>query len=207
MLKDATRRRFDVLMFRSIDRLGRSTAAVANALAANVSLRGSRGPRHRGVSLAGKGRCPRGEGAGDGRRDTGSVTDATSPQASEAWSTELAFDAQYDLADDTARHTTRLGGSQTAGTAVIRLDICRHRRRCCRLRPAEVGQLHLPPHDRAFDLGQPPRPRAFFGNPSTRCAKWRSESRMTSDRSNSSRSWSISSIRAAVCSSSNRASV
>jgi DNA invertase Pin-like site-specific DNA recombinase len=33
MLKDATRRRFDVLMFWSIDRLGRSTATVANALA------------------------------------------------------------------------------------------------------------------------------------------------------------------------------
>lgn len=33
MLKDATRRRFDVLMFWSIDRLGRSTAAVAGALA------------------------------------------------------------------------------------------------------------------------------------------------------------------------------
>lgn len=33
MLKDATRRRFDVLMFWSIDRLGRSTAAVAAALA------------------------------------------------------------------------------------------------------------------------------------------------------------------------------
>jgi DNA invertase Pin-like site-specific DNA recombinase len=32
MLKDATRRRFDVLMFWSIDRLGRSTAAVAGAL-------------------------------------------------------------------------------------------------------------------------------------------------------------------------------
>jgi DNA invertase Pin-like site-specific DNA recombinase len=32
MLKDATRRRFDVLMFWSIDRLGRSTAAVASAL-------------------------------------------------------------------------------------------------------------------------------------------------------------------------------
>jgi DNA invertase Pin-like site-specific DNA recombinase len=33
MLKDAARRRFDVLMFWSIDRLGRSTAAVATALA------------------------------------------------------------------------------------------------------------------------------------------------------------------------------
>lgn len=33
MLKDATRGRFDVLMFWSIDRLGRSTAAVAAALA------------------------------------------------------------------------------------------------------------------------------------------------------------------------------
>ncbi|OJY72359.1 MAG: resolvase [Rhodospirillales bacterium 70-18] len=33
MLKDATRRRFDVLMFWSIDRLGRSTAMVATALA------------------------------------------------------------------------------------------------------------------------------------------------------------------------------
>ncbi len=33
MLKDATRRRFDVLMFWSIDRLGRSTAAVTAALA------------------------------------------------------------------------------------------------------------------------------------------------------------------------------
>ncbi len=33
MLKDASRRRFDVLMFWSIDRLGRSTAAVASALA------------------------------------------------------------------------------------------------------------------------------------------------------------------------------
>ena len=33
MLKDATRRRFDVLMFWSIDRLGRSTAAVSAALA------------------------------------------------------------------------------------------------------------------------------------------------------------------------------
>lgn len=33
MLKDASRRRFDVLMFWSIDRLGRSTAAVATALA------------------------------------------------------------------------------------------------------------------------------------------------------------------------------
>jgi DNA invertase Pin-like site-specific DNA recombinase len=33
MLKDATRGRFDVLMFWSIDRLGRSTAAVAPALA------------------------------------------------------------------------------------------------------------------------------------------------------------------------------
>ena len=33
MLNDATRRRFDVLMFWSIDRLGRSTAAVAAALA------------------------------------------------------------------------------------------------------------------------------------------------------------------------------
>lgn len=33
MLKDATLRRFDVLMFWSVDRLGRSTAAVANALA------------------------------------------------------------------------------------------------------------------------------------------------------------------------------
>jgi DNA invertase Pin-like site-specific DNA recombinase len=33
MLKDATRRRFDVLLFWSIDRLGRSTAAVAAALA------------------------------------------------------------------------------------------------------------------------------------------------------------------------------
>jgi DNA invertase Pin-like site-specific DNA recombinase len=33
MLKDATRRRFDVLMFWSIDRLGRSTVAVAAALA------------------------------------------------------------------------------------------------------------------------------------------------------------------------------
>lgn len=33
MLKDAARRRFDVLMFWSIDRLGRSTAAVAAALA------------------------------------------------------------------------------------------------------------------------------------------------------------------------------
>jgi DNA invertase Pin-like site-specific DNA recombinase len=32
MLKDATRRRFDVLMFWSIDRLGRSTAMVATAL-------------------------------------------------------------------------------------------------------------------------------------------------------------------------------
>jgi DNA invertase Pin-like site-specific DNA recombinase len=32
MLKDATRRKFDVLMFWSIDRLGRSTAAVATAL-------------------------------------------------------------------------------------------------------------------------------------------------------------------------------
>src|SRR3984957_12786044 len=33
MLRDATRRRFDVLMFWSIDRLGRSTAAVTTALA------------------------------------------------------------------------------------------------------------------------------------------------------------------------------
>lgn len=33
MLKDATRRRFDVLMFWSVDRLGRSTAAVTTALA------------------------------------------------------------------------------------------------------------------------------------------------------------------------------
>ena len=33
MLKDATRRRFDVLAFWSIDRLGRSTATVATALA------------------------------------------------------------------------------------------------------------------------------------------------------------------------------
>ena len=33
MLKDATRRRFDVLMFWSIDRLGRSAATVATALA------------------------------------------------------------------------------------------------------------------------------------------------------------------------------
>ena len=33
MLKDATRRRFDVLMSWSIDRLGRSTAAVTSALA------------------------------------------------------------------------------------------------------------------------------------------------------------------------------
>src|SRR5206468_3937398 len=33
MLKDAMRRRFDVLMFWSIDRLGRSTATVATALA------------------------------------------------------------------------------------------------------------------------------------------------------------------------------
>ena len=33
MLKDASRRRFDILMFWSIDRLGRSTAAVAAALA------------------------------------------------------------------------------------------------------------------------------------------------------------------------------
>jgi DNA invertase Pin-like site-specific DNA recombinase len=33
MLRDATRRRFDVLMFWSIDRLGRSTAAVTAALA------------------------------------------------------------------------------------------------------------------------------------------------------------------------------
>jgi DNA invertase Pin-like site-specific DNA recombinase len=33
MLKDATRRRFDVLMFWSIDRLGRSTRAVTTALA------------------------------------------------------------------------------------------------------------------------------------------------------------------------------
>jgi DNA invertase Pin-like site-specific DNA recombinase len=32
MLKDATRRKFDLLMFWSIDRLGRSTAAVASAL-------------------------------------------------------------------------------------------------------------------------------------------------------------------------------
>src|ERR1700756_2230520 len=32
MLKDATRRRFDVLLFWSIDRLGRSTAAVTTAL-------------------------------------------------------------------------------------------------------------------------------------------------------------------------------
>src|SRR5215471_9049002 len=32
MLKDATRRRFDVLMFWAIDRLGRSTAAVTAAL-------------------------------------------------------------------------------------------------------------------------------------------------------------------------------
>src|SRR5689334_21024677 len=32
MLKDAARRRFDVLMFWSIDRLGRSTAAVTAAL-------------------------------------------------------------------------------------------------------------------------------------------------------------------------------
>jgi DNA invertase Pin-like site-specific DNA recombinase len=32
MLKDATRRRFDILMFWSIDRLGRSTAAVTAAL-------------------------------------------------------------------------------------------------------------------------------------------------------------------------------
>ena len=32
MLKDATRRRFDVLMFWSVDRLGRSTAAVTAAL-------------------------------------------------------------------------------------------------------------------------------------------------------------------------------
>jgi DNA invertase Pin-like site-specific DNA recombinase len=33
MLRDATRRRFDVLMFWSIDRLGRSTAAVTAVLA------------------------------------------------------------------------------------------------------------------------------------------------------------------------------
>lgn len=33
MMKDATRRRFDVLLFWSIDRLGRSTAMVATALA------------------------------------------------------------------------------------------------------------------------------------------------------------------------------
>jgi DNA invertase Pin-like site-specific DNA recombinase len=33
MLRDATRRRFDVLMFWSIDRLGRSTAAITAALA------------------------------------------------------------------------------------------------------------------------------------------------------------------------------
>lgn len=33
MLKDATRRKFDVLMFWSVDRLGRSTAGVATALA------------------------------------------------------------------------------------------------------------------------------------------------------------------------------
>ena len=33
MLKDALRRRFDVLMFWSIDRIGRSTATVAGALA------------------------------------------------------------------------------------------------------------------------------------------------------------------------------
>lgn len=33
MLRDATRRRFDVLMSWSIDRLGRSTAAVTTALA------------------------------------------------------------------------------------------------------------------------------------------------------------------------------
>jgi DNA invertase Pin-like site-specific DNA recombinase len=33
MLRDATRRRFDVLLFWSIDRLGRSTAAVESALA------------------------------------------------------------------------------------------------------------------------------------------------------------------------------
>jgi DNA invertase Pin-like site-specific DNA recombinase len=33
MLKNATRRRFDVLMFWSIDRLGRSTAMVATTLA------------------------------------------------------------------------------------------------------------------------------------------------------------------------------
>jgi DNA invertase Pin-like site-specific DNA recombinase len=33
MLKDATRRRFDMLMFWSIDGLGRSTAAVSSALA------------------------------------------------------------------------------------------------------------------------------------------------------------------------------
>ena len=33
MLKGATRRKFDVLMFWSIDRLGRSTAAVSTALA------------------------------------------------------------------------------------------------------------------------------------------------------------------------------
>jgi DNA invertase Pin-like site-specific DNA recombinase len=33
MLKDASRRRFDVLLFWSIDRLGRSTAMVATALA------------------------------------------------------------------------------------------------------------------------------------------------------------------------------
>ncbi len=33
MLKDASRRRFDVLMFWSVDRLGRSTAAVSAALA------------------------------------------------------------------------------------------------------------------------------------------------------------------------------
>src|SRR3984957_3967759 len=37
MLRDATRRRFDVLMFWSIDRLGRSTAALAGALGEMVA--------------------------------------------------------------------------------------------------------------------------------------------------------------------------
>ena len=40
MLKDAVRRRFDVLMVWSIDRLGRSVLHVANALAGTRMLRG-----------------------------------------------------------------------------------------------------------------------------------------------------------------------
>jgi DNA invertase Pin-like site-specific DNA recombinase len=53
MLKDAVRRRFDILMVRSIDRLGRSVLHVANALAeldaAGVRLYGRPG-RGRGAA-------------------------------------------------------------------------------------------------------------------------------------------------------------